>query len=103
MALPELLSGLLDKHGETIQQAALLAYLRQGEEGAKYLETITAARLCTSALKAISKEDELEAARTETTLAIAKWVKEHPYATQAQIQAEVEKQIDLFKEKIKTI
>ena len=38
MALPELLSGLLDKHGETIQQAALLAYLRQGEEGAKYLE-----------------------------------------------------------------
>ena len=33
-------------------------------------------------LKTISKEDQLEAARTETTLEIAKWIKEHPYATQ---------------------
>jgi hypothetical protein len=41
--------------------------------------------------------------RTETTLAIAKWVKEHPYATQAQTQLELEKQIQLFREKIVTL
>jgi hypothetical protein len=39
----------------------------------------------------------------ETTLAIAKWVKEHPYATQAQTQIELEKQIQLFREKIITL
>merc|ERR1711915_188710 len=103
MSLPELISGVMDKHGETLQQAALLAYLQQGEQGKQYLEAITTARLCSSAWKAISKEDELAAARAETTLAISKWVKDHPYATQAQTQAEVTKQIELFKQKIENI
>ncbi|XP_023326898.1 uncharacterized protein LOC111700253 isoform X1 [Eurytemora carolleeae] len=103
MSLPQLLAGVLDKHGDSMQQAALLAYLRQGEDAQQYLETITAARLCMSAYKHFSKEDELDAARAETTLAIAKWVKEHPYATQAQTQAELEKQILLFKQKIQNI
>jgi hypothetical protein len=39
----------------------------------------------------------------ETTLAIAKWVKEHPYATQVQTQAELERQIQLFREKIEKL
>jgi len=103
MSLSPIISGLLDKHGDTLQQAALYAFLTQGEEGQKYLETVTAAKLCVQAYKTISKEDELEAARTETTLEIAKWVKDHPYATQAQTQAEVEKQIALFKLKIQNI
>ena len=34
----QLLTGLLDQHGDTAQQAALLAYLRQGEEAQPYLE-----------------------------------------------------------------
>ena len=38
MSLPQLLTGLLDQHGETMQQAALLAYLRQGEEAQPALE-----------------------------------------------------------------
>ena len=52
--------------------------------------------------KSISKEDKYEAARTETTLAIAKWVKEHPRATQTQTQEEVARQIEMFKAKIQT-
>ena len=38
MSLPQLLAGILDKHGDTMQQAALLAYLRQGEDAQQYLE-----------------------------------------------------------------
>jgi hypothetical protein len=41
MSLPQLLAGLVDQHGETIQQAALLAYLRQGEEAQPALEVGT--------------------------------------------------------------
>ena len=36
MAVPPLLSGLMDKHGDTLQQAALLVYLKQGDS--QYLE-----------------------------------------------------------------
>jgi len=102
MALP-LLSGLVDKHGETMQQAALLAYLKQGEQAQPMLEAITAARLTNSVMKSISKEDEIEAARAQTTLNIAKWIKEHPRATQGQIRDEVMKEIELFKKKIQNI
>ena len=38
MSVLQLLTGLLDQHGDTAQQAALLAYLRQGEEAQPYLE-----------------------------------------------------------------
>lgn len=99
-SLPQLLTGLLDTHGETAQQAALLAYLKQGEEAQPYLEAVLGARLACSLYKSLSKEEKYEAARTETTLAIAKWIKEHPRASQQQQQEEVARQIQLFKEKI---
>ena len=38
MSLSELIGGLMGKHGDTLQQAALLAYLKEGDEGKKYLE-----------------------------------------------------------------
>lgn len=101
-SLQQLIIGMVDTHGETAQQAALLAYLKQGEEAQPYLETVLSARLACSLFKSLSKEDKYEAARTETTLAIAKWIKEHPRATQGQTQEEVARQIELFKQKIET-
>ena len=82
MSLLSLFSGLLDQHGDTAQQAALLAYLKQGEEAQPYLEAVLAARLAGTVYRSLSKEDQYEAARNETILAIAKWVKDHPRATQ---------------------
>ena len=38
MSVLQLLTGLLDHHGDTMQQAALLAYLKQGEEAQPMLE-----------------------------------------------------------------
>ena len=40
MSLLQMFSGLLDQHGDTAQQAALLAYLKQGEEAQPYLEAV---------------------------------------------------------------
>ena len=85
MSLLSLFSGLLDQHGDTAQQAALLAYLKQGEEAQPYLEAVLAARLAGTVYRTLSKEDQYEAARNETILAIAKWVKEHPRATQVSL------------------
>ena len=102
MSLANILTGMLDQHGDTMQQAALLAYLKQGEEAQPYLEGILSARLAANLFKSISKEDKYEAARTETTINIAKWIKEHPRATQTQTQEEVARQIEMFKVKIQT-
>ena len=82
MSLLQMLSGLLDQHGDTAQQAALLAYLKNGEEAQPYLEAVLTARLAGTMYKQFSKEDQYEAARNETVLSIAAWVKEHPRATQ---------------------
>ena len=82
MSLLQMLSGLLDQHGDTAQQAALLAYLKQGEEAQPYLEAVLTARLANTLYRQVSKEDKYEAARNETILSIAQWVKEHPRATQ---------------------
>ena len=82
MSLLNIFSGLLDQHGDTVQQAALLAYLKQGEEAQPYLEAVLAARLAGTVYRSLSKEDQYEAARNETILSIAKWVKEHPRASQ---------------------
>ena len=82
MSLLQMLSGLLDQHGDTAQQAALLAYLKNGEEAQPYLEAVLTARLAGTMYKQFSKEDQYEAARNETILSIAQWVKDHPRATQ---------------------
>merc|ERR1712126_140583 len=99
-SLPQIMTALMETHGQTAQQAALLAYLKRGEEAKPYLETVLTAQLASTLYKTLSSEDKYEAARTETTLAIAKWIKEHPRATQTQTRDEVARQIQLFKEKI---
>ena len=66
-SLQQLIIGMVDTHGETAQQvlkrigqwttydsteqAALLAYLKQGEEAQPYLETVLSARLACSLFK----------------------------------------------------
>ena len=42
--LAQMMSGMLDQHGDTLQQAALLAYLKQGEEAQPYLEVSNVAK-----------------------------------------------------------
>ena len=99
MSLLQMLSGLLDQHGDTAQQAALLAYLKNGEEAQPYLEAVLTARLAGTMYKQFSKEDQYEAARNETVLSIAAWVKEHPRATQ--VSSRIKIQMNWFKQDYK--
>lgn len=103
MALPSLLTNLLDKNGSSLQQMAFLAYLKNGEESKPYLQAITAANVYNNAYKSFSKNDEIDAARNEAILNIAKYVKEHPRARQSEIQQKVEEEINIFKLKIATL
>jgi len=104
MALPTLVTNVLDNHGESLQQLAQLAHLKLGEDAKPFRLAITSATLWHEVYKTFRQEDErLEAARQETTLAIAGWVKAHPRAAQSELQAEVQKQVELFKIKIKNM
>ena len=59
--------------------------------------------MCQDVYKHLSKEDEIEAARNEAILNIAKYTKEHPRARQSEIQHKVEEEINIFKMKIQKL
>ena len=45
MALPAQLASFVEKNGDTLQNLALLAYLKRGEEAKPFLEGITTAKV----------------------------------------------------------
>jgi len=94
---------ILNNHGDTLQQLALLAYLSKGEEAKPFLQATTAAKVCQTVYKHFSKTDAIDAARAETIQRIAAYVKDNPRAKPADIQSKVEEEIGLFKLKLKTL
>lgn len=91
---------VLNNHGDTLQQMALLAYLSKGEQAKPFLQATTAAKVCQTVYKHFSKTDEIDAARSETIQRITVYVKDHPRARPAEIQSKVEEEIALFKLKL---
>jgi hypothetical protein len=59
--------------------------------------------VCHALYKQLSKEDEIEAARAETILRIAAYVKSHPHARPNELRAMLEDEINLFKVKLQNI
>ena len=53
-----------------------------------YLTSNVIFQVCQTLFKHLSKEDEIEAARTETILRIAAYVKAHPHARPHEIRFE---------------
>jgi len=98
-----ILLDILNNHGDTLQQVALLAYLSKGEEAKPFLQATTAAKVCQTVYKHFSKADAIDAARSETILRIAAYVKDHPRARPGEIQSKVEEEIGIFKLKLKTM
>ena len=103
MSLPDQLTNFVSKNGDTLQNMALLAYLRRGEEAQPFLEGVTAAKLAVDLYQRLnSKDDDLEAARQQVILNIAKFVKERPHARPAEVQQKVQEEVDAFAAKIRT-
>ena len=45
VGLPAKIATFVDKNGDTLQNMALLAYLKKGEEAKPFLETVTTAKV----------------------------------------------------------
>lgn len=94
---------ILNNHGDTLQQLALLAYLSKGDEAKPFLQATTAAKVCQTVYKHFSKTDAIDAARSETIQRIASYVKDNPRARPGDLQSKVEEEIGLFKLKLKAL
>lgn len=60
-------------------------------------------QVCYGFYKKFSREDEIEAARTETILRIAQYVKTHPHARPHELRAKLDDEINLFRVKLQSI
>jgi len=102
VGLPDKIATFVDKNGDTLQNMALLAYLKKGEEAKPFLETVTTAKVAVDLYRRVTAPDtELEVARAEVIANVANYVKAHPRARPQEIQQFVEGQVAVFKTKIK--
>ncbi|XP_040569063.1 uncharacterized protein [Lepeophtheirus salmonis] len=104
MALPSLISNVLDNYGDTMEKMAWMAYLTN-EDAKPLVQTITTARIYNNTTKHLlgSNDDKIEAARLEAVLNISKYVKDHPRASQSDIQKKVVEEINTFKINIQSL
>ncbi|XP_055931240.1 uncharacterized protein LOC129961720 [Argiope bruennichi] len=92
---------LFSDRWKLIQRLSLLAYVHRGDDSKDLYKAIIVAKILKGFYDDCNRQDQVDAARDEAILAIVKYVKDHPRATEKELQREVEKQIALFVEKIK--
>ncbi len=103
-SLPDKIAGFVDKNGDTLQQMALLAYLKRGEQAQPFLEAVTTAKVAVDLYRRVSAPDAgIEAARAEAILNVSKYVKAHPRARPSELQQVVEQEVEAFKNKIRNL
>lgn len=95
------MSALTQDRWKLIQRLALLAYVHKGEESKDLYKAIIAAKILKGIYDDCTNQESVNQAREETILEIVQYVKNHPRASERELQQEVEKQIALFIEKIK--
>ncbi|XP_042902554.1 uncharacterized protein [Parasteatoda tepidariorum] len=95
------MTSLVGDHWKLIQRLALLAYVHRGEDSKDLYKAVIAAKVLKGFYDDIVHNDHIEKAREEAILAISQYVKEHPRASERELQREVEKQIAIFVDKIK--
>lgn len=94
------LLNFVDKNADTLQNMALLAYVKDPEVGEPFLEAITAYKVSKSVWNFVSKEDKIEQARNDCILNISAYIKNNPRARPQELQQKVQQEIELFKTKI---
>jgi len=97
------LLGFVDQNADTLQQMALLAYLKEPDVGEPLLQAITTYKVGRSVFKYVSKDEQIERLRNETIVNIAAYVKANPRARPQDLQKKVEEEIELFKAKINAL
>ncbi|CAL1300993.1 unnamed protein product [Larinioides sclopetarius] len=92
---------LFSDRWKLVQRLSLLAYVHRGDDSKDLYKAIIVAKILKGFYDDCNRHDEVDAARDEAILTIVQYVKDHPRATERELQREVEKQIALFVEKIK--
>lgn len=80
-------------------QIGVLAFLNGGEEGKTLYNAFVAGQVCYEVYKRLTLS-QTDVLRAETILRISNYVKKNPRASQAQLKSEVEKEIQLFAQKV---
>ncbi|KAL3873664.1 hypothetical protein ACJMK2_036776 [Sinanodonta woodiana] len=83
---------------DLLQQLATLEWIHNGDPA--MLEKITAARVGYELYERVSGHREIEALKTQTILAIAKYIKDHPKASKEELTTEIVNQIKNFAQKV---
>lgn len=84
---------------ELLDQIGVLAFINGGEEGRALYNAFVTGRVCYEVYKRLSLS-QADVLRAETVIRISQYVKSHPQASQAQLRAEVEKEIKIFAQKV---
>lgn len=82
-----------------MNQIGVLAFINGGEEGRALYNAFVTGRVCYEVYKRLSVS-QADVLRAETVIRISQYVKSHPQASQAQLKAEVEKEIKIFAQKV---
>lgn len=82
-----------------MNQIGVLAFINGGEEGKALYNAFVTGRVCYEVYKRLSVS-QADVLRAETVMRISQYVKSHPQASQAQLKAEVEKEIKIFAQKV---
>ncbi|TMS01305.1 hypothetical protein E3U43_014367 [Larimichthys crocea] len=91
-------------NAQLFQQMALLRWLTsQTEEDRLILTAVTGVRVGCELLNRITGQDKVDAYKRECILGISQFVHENPRASQAAINAEVEKRVLVFAAQVKAL
>uniref|UniRef100_M4AKL8 Si:ch211-191j22.3 n=2 Tax=Xiphophorus TaxID=8082 RepID=M4AKL8_XIPMA len=91
-------------NAQLFQQVALLRWLSsQSEADRKLLAAVTGIQVGRELLNRITGQDQVDAYKRECILSIAGFLQKNPRASQAQINAEVEKNVLLFAARVKAL
>ncbi|KAM8760056.1 uncharacterized protein AB9X84_008271 [Acanthopagrus schlegelii] len=103
------MSGSVSSGGEMtnaqlIQQMALLRWLGSDtDEDRRMLAAVTGLQVGRELLNRITGQDQVDAYKRECILGISQFLRENPRASQATINAEVEKRVLVFAARVKAL
>uniref|UniRef100_A0A4W6DXP4 Si:ch211-191j22.3 n=1 Tax=Lates calcarifer TaxID=8187 RepID=A0A4W6DXP4_LATCA len=91
-------------NAQLFQQIALLRWLSsQTEEDRRILAAVTGVQVGRELLNRITGQDKVDAYKRECILGISEFVRLNPRASQAEINAEVEKRVLVFAARVKAL
>jgi len=88
---------------DLIQQTAAFMWLHKGDEYKELYKNVTGARVVYELYQRVTANTDIETFQTQCIMGIVDYIKAHPKATEAELTKEVEKHVQLFKDRINAL